>query len=101
MYVGLSAPCIQSQRKSQPGCSAVGNEEQVLEDGPPYCAPHTAEVAFHSVEQPSNCPNPPPGIYIVSQCSRSRKQIDSQQDQIAYYQRHHQCWSLVRSSFFR
>ncbi len=61
-YLGLSAPCIQPQRKPQPGCSAVGNEEQVLEDGPPYLAPQTAEVAFHSVEHPSNCPNPPPGI---------------------------------------
>lgn len=53
MYVGLSAHCIQSQRKPQPGCSALGSEEQVLDDGPPYRAPQTAEVAFHSVEQPS------------------------------------------------
>ena len=62
MYLGLSAPCIQSQRKPQPGCSAFGNEEHVLVDGPPYCAPQIADVAFHSVEHPSNCPNPPPGI---------------------------------------
>ena len=62
MYLGLSAPCIQSQRKPQPGCSAFGNEEHVLVDGPPYRSPQTADVAFHSVEHPSNCPNPPPGI---------------------------------------
>ena len=73
MYVGLSAPCIQSQRNPQPGCSAAGNEEQVLEDGPPYWAPQTAEVAFHSVEQPSNCPNPPPGIYTISHWFEERK----------------------------
>ena len=73
MYLGLSAPCIQPQRKPQPGCSAVGNEEQVLEDGPPYCAPQTAEVAFHSVEHPSNCPKPPPGIYSISHCLSSRE----------------------------
>ena len=71
MYVGLSAPCIQSQRNPQPGCSAVGNEVQVLEDGPPYCTPQTAEVAFHSVEQPSNCPKPPPGICLISHDPRS------------------------------
>ena len=52
-YVGLSAPCIQSQRKLQPACSAGGNEEQVSVDDPPYCAPQTAVVAPHSVEQPS------------------------------------------------
>lgn len=66
MYVGLSAPCIQSQRKPQPGCSALGSEEQVLDDGPPYRAPQTAEVVSHSVEQPSYCPKPPPGICPIS-----------------------------------
>ena len=51
--VGLLAPPIQSQRKSQPGWSALGNWLQVLVEEPPYWAPQTAEEAFHSVVQAS------------------------------------------------
>ena len=50
----------------------MGNEEHVLDEGPPYCAPQTADVAPHSLEQPSNMPKPPPGIFYDGYLSQRR-----------------------------
>lgn len=66
-YVGLLTPFIQSQRNPQPDCRAAGNAEHWFVLEPPYWAPQTAGVAFHSRVQASKRPKPPPGICVVIQ----------------------------------
>ena len=51
--VGLSAPSKKlPKRKLQPGWRADGKEEQVLDEMPPYWAPHPDAGAPHSSVQP-------------------------------------------------
>lgn len=65
MYVRLSSPYLQPQRKPRPDCSAFWSEGQVLEDGPPCCCSlniHLRQL-FGPSGKPANFPNPPPGIH--------------------------------------